>query len=173
MQRLIALDSKFFAYYEYLAEFYIKIGNLDKATETLTKALEVDDTYFKFYYLLGKIAHLQNNYPAAIAQFQRAYAINPLDLSSCCYLATLYNEAGKYENTAKLLDDFDLRHNNNDIGELVFGNKVVALLNTNVSMDILQALVARAGDLRPSSETMHKLNQELQSISEKKTPLSQ
>lgn len=161
MQDLIGMDPKFFAYYEFLAEFYVKTHQLDKAIATLRQGLVVDDTYFKFYYLLGKCAHLQKDYETAIIHFQQAYSLNPLDRSSLCYLTTLHNQAKQYTTVLELLKYFDLKSHNHAVGELIFNNYIIACLNTKMYIGDLKSLVGYALTLRPSSALFKKIDQGL------------
>ena len=164
MQHLIGIDPKFFALYEFLAEFYIKRNQVDKAIATLQQGIGVDDSYFKFYYLLGKCAYLQKDHRVAITHFKQAYSLNPLDMSSLGYITTLYNQAGQYTSVIKLLKNFDLRDHNHKVGELIFNNYIIALLNTKMYISSLNKLVDHALSLRPSSVLLKKVHQKLNQV---------
>ena len=157
MEHLISLDPLFFAYYEFLAEFYIKINELDKGEYVLKRGVSIDENYFNFYFLLGKINYLKNDLLPAIKNFEKAYALNPLSDASLCYLTTLYNSQEKYQETADLLEPFDLTYHNGYTGELIFGNKMIALLNTGTDLGIIQSLAIKALALRPSSDFIQQM----------------
>lgn len=105
MEHLISLDPKFFFYHECLANYYCKIGDIEKAKDAVYRGIRVHH----YYFLLGKINYLQDNLDEAATAFEEAYSRNPLDIASLFYLTTIYNIQGKYENTMQALWSFHIK----------------------------------------------------------------
>jgi len=164
MEHLISLDPKFFLYHEALAELYVNIECLEEATDTLLRAIEIDGTYFKFYYLMGKIRFLQKDHALAMRQFKQALIYSPSSMASLCYLTTIYNLEEQYKDTTKLLAHFDLKYHNNVVGELIFNNQLVALLNTSATPEVIQKLVGDAYTIRPNSPLIKALSQQFGNV---------
>ena len=56
----------------------------------------------KFYFQLGNYYYYRNNLDKALAYFERAYAIDPANLSNHFYLARLLSELGNYQKSSSL-----------------------------------------------------------------------
>ena len=91
LRRAIQLDSRYAAAYAALAETYhiaVSMGwaespadYLNRAEENANKALSVDDSDVRAHIILGRIHLFYHRYERAMAELNRAIAINPNDAS--------------------------------------------------------------------------------------------
>lgn len=168
LKEAIKIDPKYFAYYESLGELYLETQQLDQAIETLHEGLKVDDTYFKFYFLLGSIYYQKGEIDKAIPSFEKSHFYNPFDLSTKCYLTSLWNARWLYSKTLENLTEFQLIYANNLTGEVILNNKILALIKTNHDLEEILKMLRSSSLLRKNSKILGEIEKELVKLSSQK-----
>src|SRR5688572_396828 len=80
-----------------LARSLFAQGRYDEAKQAFLAAMEVFQDYPDIHHSLGVIAHLQADFKAAVAYFQKALKLNPNYTEALLNLAITYNTVGLYE----------------------------------------------------------------------------
>jgi protein O-GlcNAc transferase len=105
------------AAYSQLARLYYSIGDIEKASEAITRALELAPYQPDFLYVQGKIFEKQGKLAEALADFDRATLLNPKESDAFFEMGVIYqqqNDSARaktaYEKALKLSpDDPDYR----------------------------------------------------------------
>lgn len=152
LEKLISLDGQFNLYHEFLTEFYIDQGVYSEALEAVNKALEIDGDHVPFHFLKGKIYFLLEDYPRAMVHFEHAYRLDPMDVGNLAYLTSIYNALEEFDAVIECLKNFHFKFSNNESGELIINNLIIALLNTNSAKRDFKELLDENIQLKPDSE---------------------
>ncbi|HWP46420.1 MAG TPA: CheR family methyltransferase [Candidatus Limnocylindrales bacterium] len=83
------------------ASILINLQQMDEATVTCLKTLEIDPWYLESYLLLGIIAKIQSNDEEAKKRFKEALYIQPTCWLAHFYLAEIYHSQGKLDQAYK------------------------------------------------------------------------
>jgi tetratricopeptide (TPR) repeat protein len=94
LQQAIAKDSGYGAAYSQLAKLYYSDGDIDKANEAISQALERDPFQPDFLYVQGKILEKQGKMDEALATFQRTTTVNPKESDAFFEMGTIYEGRG-------------------------------------------------------------------------------
>lgn len=86
-----------------LALFHYRANHLAEAIRLYQEALGNDLGLFMAHVQMGKIHELQQKWPDAVDQFQRAVAVNPDDPSVLLDLGVVLREAGRLQESAETL----------------------------------------------------------------------
>jgi tetratricopeptide (TPR) repeat protein len=98
LQQAIAKDSTYGAAYSQLAKLYYSVGDMDKASEAISQALERDPYQPDFLYVQGKILEKQEKMDEALAIFQRTTIVNPKESDAFFEIGTIYEQRGDSAN---------------------------------------------------------------------------
>lgn len=85
------------------AQVFLCAGQYDQALEQRRRALQLDPNFFLAYYFRGRAYEQKGMVPEAIAEFQRAGALYPGNLTLRMVLGHAYAVSGKKEEARKLL----------------------------------------------------------------------
>lgn len=112
---------------------HLQDGELGKAMENFTKALEVDEQYFRAWCNLGTICYKLERYPEAVSAWQKAREINPdaqdldLLLGEVCLRMQRYSEAiDAYERSIEAAPDTSTARLNLGMARLGIGDLAAA-----------------------------------------------
>ena len=97
LQQAIAMDSTYGAVYSQLAKLYYSAGDLDKANQAISQALERDAYQPDFLYVQGKILEKQGKLDEAVAAFQRSTVVNPKESDAFFEMGSIYEQRGDTE----------------------------------------------------------------------------
>jgi TolB-like protein/DNA-binding winged helix-turn-helix (wHTH) protein/Tfp pilus assembly protein PilF len=87
------------------AQLLVYAGRFDQAAQQAQRALEIDPDFSLAHIYLGEAFIGKQDYPAAIAQFQKALAISKEDLGALSELARTYALAGRRRKSEAILRD--------------------------------------------------------------------
>lgn len=114
LRRAVALDPNFAAAYTGLAEsWYIAVSMgwaeaprqyLDRAAEAASRALDIDDSDVRAHVVLGRIAIFDHRYSEALAEMDRAIAINPNDAHAIAGRGNALMWMGQTDNAVAALE---------------------------------------------------------------------
>ncbi|HEU0155847.1 MAG TPA: winged helix-turn-helix domain-containing protein [Stellaceae bacterium] len=126
LRHAIELDPNFAAAYAGLAQsYYIAVSMgwaeeparfLGQAAQAATKALEIDDTDVRAHVVLGRTAIFYHRYAEALAEMDRAIAINPNDARAIAGRGNALMWTGQTDNAIAALEA--ARHLDPDLGPL-------------------------------------------------------
>ncbi len=94
LQQATAKDSTYGAAYSQLAKLYYSAGDMDKASEAISQALERDPYQPDFLYVQGKILEKQGKMDEALAVFQRTTIVNPKESDAFFEIGAIYEHRG-------------------------------------------------------------------------------
>ena len=94
LQQAIAMDATYGAAYSQLAKLYYSAGDLDKASQSISRALERDAYQPDFLYVHGKILEKQGKLDEALAAFQRSTVVNPKESDAFFEMGAIYEQRG-------------------------------------------------------------------------------
>jgi tetratricopeptide (TPR) repeat protein len=97
LQQAIAMDATYGAAYSQLAKLYYSAGDLDKASQAISQALERDAYQPDFLYVQGKILEKQGKLDEALAAFQRSTVVNPKESDAFFEMGAIYEHRGDKE----------------------------------------------------------------------------
>jgi tetratricopeptide (TPR) repeat protein len=97
LQQAIAMDATYGAAYSQLAKLYYSAGDLDKASQSISQALERDAYQPDFLYVQGKILEKQGKLDEALAAFQRSTVVNPKESDAFFEIGAIYDQRGDKE----------------------------------------------------------------------------
>lgn len=86
-----------------LASTYVKLGQVDRASELLDKLQDRIDSHPETLILAGDIAYARKDYPKALGYFEKAAALNPKDSVSLVRIGQSYMLMGKPDLAVKSL----------------------------------------------------------------------
>jgi tetratricopeptide (TPR) repeat protein len=94
LQQAIAKDATYGAAYSQLAKLYYSAGDIDKACEAISEALERDPYQPDFLYVQGKIFEKQGKLEEALAAFERTTIVNPKESDAFFEIGVIYEDRG-------------------------------------------------------------------------------
>jgi tetratricopeptide (TPR) repeat protein len=94
LQQAITMDATYGAAYSQLAKLYYSAGDLDKASQAISQALERDAYQPDFLYVQGKILEKQGRLDEAVAAFQRSTVVNPKESDAFFEMGAIYEQRG-------------------------------------------------------------------------------
>src|ERR1700728_3655150 len=94
----IAKDPPYGAAYSQLAKLYFSAGDMDKASEAISQALERDPYQPDFLYVQGKILEKQEKLDEALTVFQRTTIVNPKESDAFFEMGAIYEQRGDRTN---------------------------------------------------------------------------
>jgi tetratricopeptide (TPR) repeat protein len=97
LQQAIAKDATYGAAYSQLAKLYYSAGDIDKASQAISQALERDPYQPDFLYVQGKILEKQGKLEEALAAFERTTAVNPKESDAFFEMGVIYEQRGDQE----------------------------------------------------------------------------
>ncbi len=97
LQQAIAKDATYGAAYSQLAKLYYSAGDIEKASESISKALEHDPYQPDFLYVQGKIFEKQGKPEQALAVFERTTIVNPKESDAFFEMGAIYEQRGNKE----------------------------------------------------------------------------
>jgi tetratricopeptide (TPR) repeat protein len=97
LQQAIAKDATYGAAYSQLAKLYYSAGDIEKASESISKALEHDPYQPDFLYVQGKIFEKQGKLDEALGAFQRTTIVNPKESDAFFEMGVIYEQCGDRE----------------------------------------------------------------------------
>jgi tetratricopeptide (TPR) repeat protein len=97
LQQAIAIDATYGAAYSQLAKLYYSAGDLDKASQSISQALERNAYQPDFLYVQGKIFEKQGKLDEALAAFQRSTVVNPKESDAFFEMGAIYEQRGDKE----------------------------------------------------------------------------
>jgi tetratricopeptide (TPR) repeat protein len=97
LQQAIAKDATYGAAYSQLAKLYYSAGDIEKASESISKALENDRYQPEFLYVQGKIFEKQGKLDEALGAFQRTTIVNPKESDAFFEMGVIYEQCGDRE----------------------------------------------------------------------------
>jgi tetratricopeptide (TPR) repeat protein len=97
LQQAIAKDATYGAAYSQLAKLYYSAGDIDKASEAISQALERDPYQPDFLYVQGKIFEKQGKLDEALAAFERTTIVNPKESDAFFEMGAIYERRGERE----------------------------------------------------------------------------
>jgi tetratricopeptide (TPR) repeat protein len=98
LQQAIAKDSTYGAAYSQLAKLYYSAGDMDKASEAISQALQRDPYQPDFLYVQAKILEQQEKLDEALAVFQRTTIVNPRESDAYFEMGAIYEQRGDRAN---------------------------------------------------------------------------
>jgi tetratricopeptide (TPR) repeat protein len=98
LQQAVARDSTYGAAYSQLAKLYYSTGDMDKASEAISQALERDPYQPDFLYVQGKILEKQGKMDEALVVFQRTTIVNPKESDAFFEMGAIYEQRGDRAN---------------------------------------------------------------------------
>jgi tetratricopeptide (TPR) repeat protein len=97
LQQAIAKDATYGAAYSQLAKLYYSAGDIDKASEAISQALERDPYQPDFLYVQGKIFEKQGKLDEALSAFQRTTIVNAKESDAFFEMGAIYEQRGDRE----------------------------------------------------------------------------
>jgi tetratricopeptide (TPR) repeat protein len=97
LQQAIAMDATYGAAYSQLAKLYYSAGDIDKASEAISQALERGPYQPEFLYVQGKIFEKQGKLDEALGAFQRTTVVNPKESDAFFEMGAIYERRGNKE----------------------------------------------------------------------------
>jgi protein O-GlcNAc transferase len=97
LQQAIAKDATYGAAYSQLAKLYYSAGDIDKASDSISKALERDPYQPDFLYVRGKVFEKQGKLEEALGAFQRTTIVNPRESDAFFEMGVIYEQRGDRE----------------------------------------------------------------------------
>ncbi len=97
LQQAIAKDATYGAAYSQLAKLYYSAGDMGKAGEAISQALERDPYQPDFLYVRGKIFEKQGKLDEAIVAFERTTIVNPKESDAFFEMGAIYELRGDRE----------------------------------------------------------------------------
>jgi len=97
LQQAIAKDATYGAAYSQLAKLYYSAGDVDKASEAISQALERDPYQPDFLYVQGKIFEKQGKLEEALGAFERTTIVNPKESDAFYEMGVIYEHRGDPE----------------------------------------------------------------------------
>jgi len=94
LQQAIAKDAGYGAAYSQLAKLYYSAGDVEKAVEAISQALELDPYQPDFLYVQGKIFEKQGKLDEALAAFERTTIVNPRESDAFFEMGAIYEQRG-------------------------------------------------------------------------------
>ena len=161
LEKLIEIDERFCLYHEYLIGFYLENDQLDKAMIAVENGIKVNSNHISFQFLKGKILLLNGDKTAALPFFERAYELNPLDTGTLAYLTSIYNSFEDFQKVLDCLKNFHFKFSNDENGELIINNLVIALLNVSDDETSVERLMTECINLKPESEFFAEISEML------------
>jgi protein O-GlcNAc transferase len=92
LQQALAKDPNSGAAYSMLAKLYYSAGEIDKASEAITRALERGPHQPDFLYVQGKILEKQGKLDEALASFAQTTLINPRESDAYFEIGVIYQQ---------------------------------------------------------------------------------
>ncbi|HEY2108946.1 MAG TPA: tetratricopeptide repeat protein [Candidatus Acidoferrales bacterium] len=92
LQQALAKDPSSGAAYSMLAKLYYSMGEIDKASDAIAKALELGPHQPDFLYVRGKIEEKQGKLDAALASFRETTLINPQESDAYFEIGVIYQQ---------------------------------------------------------------------------------
>lgn len=151
LEKLIEIDPRFCLYHEYLTEFYIENEQTDKAFWALERGMKVDENHIPFHFLKGKIHAQLGDYESALTHYEYAHKLDPNDTGTLAYLTSIYNAYENFDAVLDVLKTFHFKFANDENGELIINNLIIALLNTSEDGDEAMQLLEECTKLKPES----------------------
>jgi tetratricopeptide (TPR) repeat protein len=97
LQQAIAKDATYGAAYSQLAKLYYSAGDIDKASEAISQALQRDAYQPDFLYVQGKIFEKQGKLEEALGAFERTTIVNPKESDAFFEMGAIYEQRGERE----------------------------------------------------------------------------
>jgi tetratricopeptide (TPR) repeat protein len=97
LQQAIAKDATYGAAYSQLAKLYYSAGDIDKASEAISQALERDPYQPDFLYVRGKVFEKQGKLDEALGAFERTTIVNPKESDAFFEMGVIYEQRGDKE----------------------------------------------------------------------------
>jgi tetratricopeptide (TPR) repeat protein len=94
LQQAIAKDPTYGAAHSQLAKLYYSAGDIDKASEAISQALERDAYQPDFLYVQGKILEKQGKLDQALAAFERTTIVDPQESDAFFEMGAIYEQHG-------------------------------------------------------------------------------
>ncbi|MGB0034069.1 MAG: tetratricopeptide repeat protein [Candidatus Acidiferrales bacterium] len=82
----------FGAAYSQLAKLYYSAGDVEKASEAISHALELEPFQPDFLYVQGKVFERQGKFDEALASFERTALVNPMESDAYFEIGILYEK---------------------------------------------------------------------------------
>lgn len=79
-------------------------GRTENARQSFRKAVELDSQFDKGWYYLGSLAVMENNYPLALEQYQKALHLRPGQTEYMISVCELYIEMGQHDTARQILE---------------------------------------------------------------------
>jgi tetratricopeptide (TPR) repeat protein len=98
LRQAVAKDSTYGAAYSQLAKLYYSAGDMDKASEAISQALERDPYQPDFLYVQGKVLEKQGKMNEALVVFQRTTIVNPQESDAFFEIGAIYEQRGDRAN---------------------------------------------------------------------------
>jgi tetratricopeptide (TPR) repeat protein len=92
LQQAIAKDPGFSPAYSLFAKLYYSAGDLEKASEAISKALEISPYVPDFLYVQGKIFEREGKPEEALADFERTVLVNPKEADAYFEMGVVYEQ---------------------------------------------------------------------------------
>lgn len=89
--------------YAYMGDIHLFHEEFTKSIEYLNKAIDIDDSFPHYYYLLGMVFQTQENWRRAIDEFQTAVKLEPKNSIYIEELGRTYVLTGNFHEGEKLL----------------------------------------------------------------------
>lgn len=86
----------------YLAEVYVRQGELEQARVEYRKTIELDPEFYPAFYRLGSLLGTLKEYTEAILLLKRAVVLNPYYKEAYKELAHLYIEVGDFQSAERI-----------------------------------------------------------------------
>jgi tetratricopeptide (TPR) repeat protein len=93
--RAIAADPSFSWPYHNIGRIYLDTGDLERARQWLTKALEVNPDHWRAQFNLGIVAHRAQRYDEALVAYARAAAMSPDDADTHANIGWVLVKTGR------------------------------------------------------------------------------
>ena len=90
LQQALEKDPQSGAAYSQLAKLYYSAGDVEKASDAITKAVSIDAYQPDFLYVQGKIFEKQGKFDEALAAFERTTLVNPKESDAYFEMGTIY-----------------------------------------------------------------------------------
>jgi len=97
LQQAIEKDATYGAAYSQLAKLYYSAGDIDKASEAISQALNRDPFQPDFLYVQGKIFEKQGKLDEALGAFERTTMVNPKESDAFFEMGLIYEQRGDDE----------------------------------------------------------------------------
>ena len=92
LQQALAKDPNSGAAYSMLAKLYYSLGEIDKASDAIAKAIEFGPHQPDFLYVRGKIEEKQGKLDEALASFRETTLINPQESDAYFEIGVIYQQ---------------------------------------------------------------------------------